>query len=127
MDEGIERVESLFRETTIEHRVTGGGGPSAPDGPVSLWTVRDVEAEPSADGSSRTGRLGDLGVGDLGAEPSADRVWAERDGTGRTIEGQAVWWELRDPSPGRSARPPRRDVRVARCPSAASCDKLGTT
>lgn len=58
LDEGIDRVESLFRETTIEQLVLDGGS-SASDGSLSLFAV-----------------------GDLGAEPPAEEVWANRDGTG---------------------------------------------
>lgn len=58
LDEAVDRLESLFRETTIEQLVAGGGGSSAADGPLALWTGRD-----------------------LGAEPSVDGVWANRDGT----------------------------------------------
>ncbi len=59
LDEGIERVESLLRDTTIEQLVNGGGS-SASDGPLSLFAVRDLGASASA---------------------SADGVWANRDGT----------------------------------------------
>ncbi len=52
LDEGIERVESLFRETTIELLVIGGGPPADP---APRFVIRDIAAAPSADGVGADG------------------------------------------------------------------------